>query len=131
VKLAKQTNSQPSHKALLAWRKARELVISVYQLTSAFPESERYVMTPQMRRAAVSVISNIAEGAARGSDRELVRFLLMARGSLSELDSQLVVAVDLGFTTNQGAAEEQIALLGRLISGLIAQVRRKRRSVSG
>ena len=119
---------KPNHKDLLAWRKARQLVVSVYQLTSTFPETERYVMVSQMRRAALSVISNISEGAARGSSREFARFLLIARGSLSELDTQLVVAMDLGFIDCRSDVVEQVRLVSKLVNGLITTIRRNRAS---
>ncbi|WP_201312863.1 four helix bundle protein [Dyella sp. EPa41] len=85
------------HHGLRVWQDAMQLVARLYQATSGFPEDERFGLTSQIRRAAVSVPSNIAEGAGRGSAREFVRFLLVARGSLAELDTQLRIAQNLGF----------------------------------
>jgi len=80
------------HRDLLVWQHAIALVTIVYRVTSAFPDSERFGLIAQMRRAAVSVPSNIAEGAARNTTKEYLHFLGIARGSLSELDTQFVVA---------------------------------------
>ena len=84
------------HHELLAWKLAVELVIDLYDLTSSFPPSETYGLTAQIRRAAVSVPSNIAEGAARTTKREFAQFLSIARGSLSEIDTQVEIARKLG-----------------------------------
>ena len=100
--------------------------MSVYQVTTPFPATERYVMTTQMRRAALSVLSNISEGAARGSDREFAHFLLVARGSLAELDAQVIIAKELALIREATPLEEDIALVGKLINGLLVQVRRDR-----
>ena len=88
------------HRDLLAWQEAISLVGIVYQCTANFPKEEVFGLTGQMRRAAVSVPSNIAEGAARNSKREFVQFLGFARGSLSELETQVIISQDLGFLTS-------------------------------
>jgi four helix bundle protein len=111
--------SQPRHYGLDVWKDAMRLVSRVYRVTQAFPEAERHGLTQQVRRAAVSVPSNIAEGAARGTRRELIRFLCIARGSLSELDTQLWIAHDLGYLKfDQGdreAIQHRFAKLNSLI----------------
>ncbi len=84
------------HYRLEAWKEAMALVKMVYERTRGFPREELYGLTNQIRRAAVSVPSNIAEGAARTSKKEFVQFLSVARGSLSELETQLLISVDLG-----------------------------------
>ena len=84
------------------------LVESIYASSSQFPDSERFGLTSQIRRSAVSIPSNIAEGAARKSTRELIRFLSIARGSLSELDTQLQIAVRLKFVDLQPTVNERI-----------------------
>ena len=94
------------------------LVRRIYQLSAKFPDDERFGLTAQMRRCAVSVPSNIAEGAARGSAKEFMRFLMVARGSLSELDTQLRIAHDLGFADTSailGDVDSIFAMLAGLV----------------
>jgi len=86
-----------SYRDLLVWQKGMALAKQVYSLTRAFPDDERFGLIAQMRRAAVSVPSNIAEGQARQGRKEFVQFLSHAAGSLAELDTQLTLAVDLGY----------------------------------
>ncbi|QDG51657.1 four helix bundle protein [Persicimonas caeni] len=93
------------HEELLAWKKGRELVARVYRVTPSFPQNEKFGLQSQMRRSAVSVLSNIAEGAARGSDRDFLRFLYISRASLSELSTQIFICQDLGFL-DAGEADE-------------------------
>ena len=88
------------HKDLEVWKKSIELVKITYQLTEAFPKSEMFGLTSQMRRSAVSIPSNIAEGAARFSSVETSRFIDIALGSLSELETQLIIAFELKFINN-------------------------------
>lgn len=90
-----------SFKELLVWQRAVQLSVAVYGLTASFPASERFGLTNQMRRAAVSVASNIAEGYGRSSRREFIQFLGHARGSNCELQTQLVISSALGFGTEQ------------------------------
>ncbi len=87
------------------------LVREVYRVTAVFPDSEKFGLTSQMRRAAVSIPSNIAEGSARGGRIELIRFLVIARGSLAELDTQLWIARDLGFLSDAQTLQDSIQLL--------------------
>ncbi len=104
---------------LIAWRKSYALSLLVYQSTKAFPAEEKYGLTQQIRRSAVSVPSNIAEGWGRGSRVDYVRFLCIARGSLYELDTQLNLARDLDILKS---AEDLFELLNetqRVLNGLI------------
>ncbi|MBY0271643.1 MAG: four helix bundle protein [Burkholderiales bacterium] len=94
------------------------LVRSVYDLTRLFPKEETYGLASQLRRAAISVPSNLAEGAARDGPREFVRFLSIARGSLSEMETQLLIAVDLGYLSPDHGAFSLLEKVSRLISGL-------------
>lgn len=84
-------------KRLAVWQKGHVLSLAVYRATVRFPGSERFGLTAQIRRAAVSVISNLAEGCGRGTDRELARYCRIARGSVNELECQILLARDLGY----------------------------------
>jgi four helix bundle protein len=114
------------HKKLDAWKLAMELVGRVYTLTGRFPSEERYGLTDQMRRAAVSVPCNIAEGAARQTRKEFVNFLHIAQGSLSELDTLSDVAVRLGYVDIREQEELDVLMerVDKTLSGLIRQQRK-------
>ncbi|MDR0612502.1 MAG: four helix bundle protein [Dysgonamonadaceae bacterium] len=86
-----------THKDLTVWKKSMNLVLLIYKITKSFPKEELYGLVSQMRRSAVSVPSNIAEGHARGSDKELVRFLFISLGSAFELETQLIIAYHLNY----------------------------------
>ncbi|MEO8029808.1 MAG: four helix bundle protein [Gemmatimonadota bacterium] len=111
-------------KKLTVWQRAYAVSLATYRLTAGFPVSERYGLSSQLRRAAISIPSNIAEGCARRGDKELIRFLTIARGSTGELECQLLLARDLGFLSPadwealNGPAEEISRMLGGLISSL-------------
>ena len=108
------------YKDLIVWQKAVALVKRVYQVTSAFPSDERFGLVSQMRRAAVSIPSNIAEGQARHTTGEFIQGLSHAEGSLAELDTQLTIAVELGFCP-QVAITDVFALLyeiRKMLNGL-------------
>jgi four helix bundle protein len=107
------------HHDLLAWQEGIGLVKAIYQLTKAFPREELFGLTSQMRRAAISVPSNIAEGAARGSHREFARFLTLTRGSLSELETQLTICRALGYASDTSDVDAALDRLFRLVAGLI------------
>jgi four helix bundle protein len=110
---------RPHHYDLEAWQEAMRMVRDVYRITLKLPASERFGLMPQMRRSAVSVASNIAEGAARGSKAEFRRFLMIARGSLIELDTQLWVARDLGYLRPTKVEVERFERVFKLLNGLI------------
>lgn len=114
-----------SFKDLNAWRKAIALTLAIYKLTESFPQSERYGLTDQLRRAAVSVASNIAEGYGRSTRGEYIQFLGHARGSNCEVETQLVIvaALGLGVETNRATAEKLCADVSRLLRGLIQALR--------
>ena len=94
------------------------LVRAVYEATRDFPVEETYGLTSQLRRAAVSVPSNLAEGAGRDGHREFLKFLSIARGSLSELETQLLIAADLGYLRKEHRAFALLERVSRLITGL-------------
>ena len=81
-----------NHKDLEVWKKSMDLVSNIYKITESFPNKEIYGLTNQIRRSAVSVPSNIAEGAARSSKKEFIQFLYIALGSLAELETQMIIA---------------------------------------
>jgi four helix bundle protein len=110
---------------LEVWRAAMELAERIYRLTAVFPKEERYGLTSQMRRAAVSVPSNIAEGKGRSSDKELIQFLCHSRGSLFEIDTQLTIGERLGYSPKEecDAMRHDIARVGQMLNGLIRSVR--------
>lgn len=90
-----------NYKDLLVWQKGMDLAKQVYRVTQAFPNEEKFGLVSQMRRAAVSIPSNIAEGQARHTTKEFIQFISHAEGSVAELETQLRLAVDLGFTSEQ------------------------------
>jgi four helix bundle protein len=106
------------HHNLNAWKEAMGLVKFVYRVTQTFPKEELYCLTSQMRRAAISVPSNLAEGAARTGRKEFAQFLSIARGSLSELETQLLIAADLGYIEPDNAIFLLADKVSRLITGL-------------
>ena len=118
------------YRDLIAWQKAISLVTVIYKVSSNFPRDEMYGLTSQLRRAGVSVPSNIAEGQGRASTGEFIQFLCHARGSLFEVETQVIVACNLSYL---GAAERdslmsEISELGRILNGLITSLRRRKSS---
>jgi four helix bundle protein len=107
-----------SHKDLLAWQEAMRLVVAVYRITSRFPKEEIYGLTQQMRRSAVSIPSNIAEGAGRNGTRELAQFLGVACGSFAELETQLELAQDLGLLERDAELMKLTPRVGMLLRRL-------------
>lgn len=121
-------NSQHrAHKKLDVWLESVALATEIYKLTESFPKEEIYGLTSQMRRAAVSVPSNIAEGAARHSNKEFAQFLNVAGGSLSELDTQVEIATNLDFLSvvNKNQIDDKISSISSKLAGLIKKVRNK------
>ncbi len=102
-----------------------DLVEEIYTITSTFPKDELYALTNQMRRAAVSVPSNIAEGAARSGSKEFLHFLSIARGSLSELETQLQIAQRLGYMKKDHLPENVEKVFG-LLGGLMKSIRNRK-----
>ena len=119
-----------AHKNLDVWKEGVALATDIYRITESFPKSEIYGLSSQMRRAVVSISSNIAEGAARNSDKEFAQFLNIAGGSLSELDTQIEIATNLGFVdiAQKQVIEEKIESIAKKLAGLIGKVRRSVKS---
>ena len=116
-----------SHRDLLVWQKAMDLAVELYRATAAFPDHERFGLVSQLRRAAVSVPSNIAEGYGRGSTSDYIRFLRMSRGSLSEIDTQLLLCVSLDFLASDLHERliERVNECGRILAALIRSLEAK------
>jgi len=113
-----------THKNLIVWQKAIEMVTLLYKATVQFPKEEIYGITSQMRRAAVSIPSNIAEGHGRCSDKELVRFLFISLGSAAELETQLIISNNLGFL-DDGGYKQLLEYNNEIIKMLSALIRTK------
>ncbi|HST53678.1 MAG TPA: four helix bundle protein [Pyrinomonadaceae bacterium] len=115
------------HEKLDAWSIAMDFLVEAYRTTETFPKEEKFGLVYQIRRAAVSVPANIAEGAARQSDKEFIYFLSNAQGSASELDTELIIARRLGYIEDERLIELRTMLgkVGRLITGLSQHLKRK------
>ena len=110
------------YRELIAWQKGVELAKGVYMHTRQMPAAEQFGLTSQMRRAAVSIPSNIAEGNARHSRRDYIRFLTMARGSLAELTTQLTIAEELGLIPRSDSVWNLASETARILQGLIGSL---------
>jgi four helix bundle protein len=116
-----------TYRDLIAWQKAMDLVRCVYQLTVQMPESERFGLTNQMRRAAVSIPSNIAEEYARQTTADYIKFLRMARGSMAELATQVEIAISLNMIKNTQRLTALLEEVDRILQGLIRSLQTKTR----
>ena len=108
------------HHNLQAWKGSIELVRRVYEVTASFPADEKFGLVSQMRRSAVSIPSNISEGAGRNNKKEFNQFLGIAQGSCAELETQIIISRELAFLTDQSAAElhERLDTISKLLTGL-------------
>lgn len=113
-----------SHRDLDVWKRSMSIVCTVYDQTRRFPSEEIYGLTSQMRRAAVSIPSNIAEGAARGSQKDFLRFLSISLGSLAELETQILIAVDLNYLPTNNGLELELDRIRRMLNGLMNSIKR-------
>ncbi len=113
-----------SYRDLIVWQKAMDLVVAIYRETDGWPSSEKFGLIQQLRRCAVSVPSNIAEGQGRRNDREFVQFLRFAHGSLREAETQITLAQRLGYCSDESETRllERTAEIGRLLQGLIRAI---------
>lgn len=114
-----------SFRELVVWQRAVEMSLAIYRLTSSFPSDERFGLTNQLRRAAVSVASNIAEGYGRTSKGEYIQFLGHARGSVFEVQTQLTIAKGLGYGREEslGSADALAGEVGRMLVSMLNKVR--------
>ncbi|WP_457942116.1 four helix bundle protein [Vreelandella alkaliphila] len=111
------------HQELRVWQQSIDLVEQIYSITNTFPDGERYGLISQMRRCAVSVPSNIAEGAARGSTQEFIRFLYISQGSLSELETQILIANRLNYLSDISVNMNSIQQISSQLGGLIKHLK--------
>jgi four helix bundle protein len=122
------TTTIETHKDMRLWSKAMDMTEAIYRLTCALPTDERFGLTAQMRRAAVSIPSNIAEGAARGTTTEFIRFVMIARGSLSELETQLNLVERLKLAAVPESFYEEVRILRQMLIALTRSLGRRKLS---
>lgn len=111
------------YRELIAWQKAMALVTHIYDITQRFPDEERFGLVAQMRRCAVSIPSNIAEGQARNTTGEFKQFVGVARGSIAELTTQILISEQLGFLPDAKSTVELAEEVGRILTGLSQSLR--------
>ena len=111
---------------LEVWKEGHGLALSIYRITECFPDKEKFGLTSQLRRAAISVTSNIAEGFNRGNVKDKIRFYLFSRGSLAEIQNQLLIARDIGYLKREDfeVMASKTILIHKLINGLIKSLNR-------
>ena len=116
-----------SHKDLILWQKALDFAVAVHAASATFPKAEIFGLVSQIRRAAVSIPSNVAEGSARRSTREFIAFLHIARGSMAEVETQLLLAQRVGYLDDIRLAALQLKLdeVGRIMNAVITGLRRR------
>ena len=117
------TNKKP-HRNLVAWERAMDLVIAIYKETNSFPKEEVFGLTLQLRRAAISFPSNIAEGAARSSKKEFIQYSYIALGTLSELETQIIISSRLGYHNDESILGE-IETLRKMTLNFIKYLKNK------
>jgi len=117
-----------NYKELVVWQKAKEFAVAIYRATEAFPKTERFGLTSQLQRSAVSVPANIAEGWGRGSTKEYIQFLTVARGSLMELETHLIISGDLGYLkpSQLEQSQRQVESIGQMLNRLIQALQSRR-----
>ena len=116
------------HQKLEVWKKSIDFVVSLYKATDTFPKEEKFGLTSQLRRAAVSIAANIAEGAARTSDKEFTYFLSNSQGSASEVETEMIISHRLRYLSDGTfqALSVQLDEIGRMITGLSQHIQRRR-----
>jgi four helix bundle protein len=113
------------YKELEVWQKGISLALAVYEITNIFPKDEVYSLTNQIKRAVVSIPSNIAEGASRNSTKEFIQYLYIALGSASELETQMIIAEKLGYIKGENTINSEITIIRKMLNSLITSLKRK------
>jgi len=121
-----------THKDLNVWNEAIELVTDIYKMTRSFPKDEQYGLISQIRRAAVSIPSNIAEGSARSSRKEFIQFLNISMGSAVELETQVIISKNLGYITEElfQKISDKVNKISKMVQGLIKSIKSKNQEKS-
>ena len=121
----KKNPPMKTHKDLVVWQNAITLVTEIYQVSKLFPKEELYGLTSQLRRSAVSIPSNISEGAARNHSKEFIHYLYISLGSIAELETQLIISINLGYIQEElwQEFEDKIKKIRVQLSGLIKAIR--------
>jgi len=116
-----------THKDLRVWQQSIEMVTSIYMMTQSFPKEETFGLVSQLRRASVSVPSNIAEGYARGTDKEKLHFLRISSGSMSEVETQLLLGLNLGYIGQEKYNElsEIVTSVWKQLNSLISSIKKR------
>jgi four helix bundle protein len=123
-KTKNENSTMTGYERLEVWNRAMDLVVDVYDLVRSLPKEERYALSDQMRRCAVSIPSNIAEGASRGSKKEFIQFLYIAMGSASELQTQLEIGRRVGYFEDVSQCSRTIISIRKMINALITSIKR-------
>lgn len=118
-------SSLKSYKELIIWQKSMKLVTMIYEITKTFPDDERFGLTSQMRRCSVSVPSNIAEGWGRLSRKNYIQFLRISRGSLYELETQILITKQLNYINDSKEVESLIIEISKMLNSLIKKLEEK------
>ena len=113
------------HHKLEVWKRSINMVTEIYKITEKFPKNELYGLSQQMRRCAVSIPSNIAEGAARNTSKEFVQFLSVSQGSAAELETQLIIAKNLGYIADIDNSLNELDEISKMLLGLIKVLKNK------
>ena len=116
-----------THKDLNVWQYSIDLVAKIYEISKNFPKEETFGLQSQIRRAAVSIPSNISEGASRNSKKEFIQFLYIALGSASELDTQIIIANKIGFLVDVDLLLKEIDSIKKMLNGLISYLKKQKK----
>jgi four helix bundle protein len=119
-----------THKDLNVWQKSIDFVTEIYKITKDFPKEEAFGLQGQMRRAAVSIPSNISEGASRNSKKEFIQFLFIALGSASEMETQIIIANKIGYISEVDSLLKEVELIKKMLNGLISFLKKPKAVIS-